>query len=131
MFMKKFLIFIFVSASFSAKAQTADTTKASAHKYSPGHYFKLAGNNLIIGTSLSLVSGVAIVTGSSGHAGYYESSKQSLLDLLVVLGIVGEAISLTEYISAGINLHRGGKRMIELKMGMLSDINQVGVMLVF
>jgi len=124
--MKKILILLFTIVSFSAFAQKAEKTKPVETLYSPGHYIKLAGSNMIFGETLSIVSAVLIVAGATETSRSYSSSN-SRVNALQLTGFAGEIIALGAFISAGVNLHEAGKRMIELKMGVTSSTNTIGV----
>src|SRR5437868_633888 len=110
--MKIFLILLFSVITFTAKGQRQDSTKTVERNYSPGHYLKRAGNNLIVGTFLSIGSGVVLVI-TNDHNNNLSSSSKSLI---TTIAVVTEIISIGEYFSAGVNLNKAGKRMIELKM---------------
>jgi hypothetical protein len=114
--MKTISLLIAILFSLNVYSQRQDTLKTVEHKYSPGHFFKKAGNNLIAATLIGIGSGILIAVND---------------DATIIAGGVGEIVSLVEFISAGVNLRKAGKRMIELKMGVMANNNQIGLVLMF
>ena len=125
--MKKILTILFSIVSISVFAQKAEPAKSYEYVFSPGHYIRLAGNNMIIGESLSIASAVLIVVAETQTRNTYYGSNSDPNTILVLIAVVGELVSLGEFIAAGVNLHEAGKRMIELKMGLSSSVNRIGV----